>query len=215
MTLDQAATGPDGQLLEIRELDIAAAAEYADLISIRHDLEFVVNTCTRLLAELAKVESDRESIIIQTLWIAALVTYARCFGTGKRKLGLTTDDVALLPLKGQVTEWHKYLMDMRNKNIAHSVNPFETVTVGALIGLSGEVEGVGFLSLRYVSSDEGGVRQTRDLALALFKLTEGRAQQKESEVLEAAHALDHNHLSRLPIMQGVVPGAEDAGTARR
>jgi hypothetical protein len=100
-----------GQPLAIRNLGIPAATEYADLISIKQDLEFVVNACERLCVELAKPETDRKPVIDQSLWTAALVTYARCFGSGKRTPGLTADDVALLPLEGQIAEWHQYLID--------------------------------------------------------------------------------------------------------
>ncbi len=215
MSLDEAAAAADGQLLDIRSLDVPVAAEYADLVSITHDLAFVANACERLCTEIAKPEIDSDPVITQALWTAALVTYARCFATGKRKVGLTSDDIALVPLEGQVVEWHKYLIDMRNKHIAHSVNPFEAVSVGAVVGSSGDVEAVGCLWMRHIAGDEVAVMQTGRLAFALLKLIEGRAQQKQLEVLQAAQALDSLKLVRLPIVRTVAPGSEDAYTARQ
>jgi hypothetical protein len=90
------AVSPEAQMLTVA-LDVPSAQILADQASIIGDLQFVMECCKRLLTELAIPEEDREAVVPQALWSAALVAYGRCFGKGKR-LGLTVEDVRALPL---------------------------------------------------------------------------------------------------------------------
>src|ERR1700674_2279926 len=89
-------------------LDMPSAQILADQASIIQDLQFVMECCKRLLTELAKPEEDRDAVVPQALWSAALIAYARCFGKGKQ-FGLTTEDVRTLPLQGEVIKYHKWV----------------------------------------------------------------------------------------------------------
>src|SRR2546430_1185815 len=177
MSSEDAVGMPDQQRLPVRKLDMPAAAKYADLISVAEDLTVVVQACERLRAEQRKPENDHDEVVAKSLWTTALVMYARCFGTGKRK-GLTLEDVRTLPLQGEVVEWHQYLIDMRNKHIAHSVNPFEIISIGGVVAPSGRVEGVAHVSMRYVGTDDGGVWQIASLAAELLGVINGRIEQQ-------------------------------------
>src|SRR5256886_16775078 len=88
-------------------LDLPSARTLADQASIIGDLQFVMECCKRLLTELARPEEDRDAVVPQALWSAALVAYARCFGKGKR-FGLTAEDVRTLPLRGEVVKDHRW-----------------------------------------------------------------------------------------------------------
>jgi hypothetical protein len=204
--------GEDWQQVPIKKLDIPEAAAYADLVSITDDLEFVIRACERLHVKMVAAEAV-DPVVARALWMSALVAYARCFKTGKRRR-LTLEDVKALPLQGDVVEWHWFLMNMRNKHIAHSVNPFEIVSVGAVVGTAGGVEAIGHLSMHHIGLEEGGVDQTGLLAVELRKLVVDRIEHQRSQVLEAAQAFAADDLAKLPDLGATTPGNQQAGTAR-
>ncbi len=61
-----------------RQLRDADALALADLVAIFDDLRFILGCCERLLAELGRGE-ERDDVLVESLWTAALSTYARCF----------------------------------------------------------------------------------------------------------------------------------------
>jgi hypothetical protein len=126
-----------------------AARRYSELLSIGVDLTHVIEACEQLGVYFAQnpspdtaqssVGTDADSddgpnsSIAETLWAGALVTYARCFGTGKRS-GLTRQDV--IATDSDALTFHDNFMAQRNKHIAHSVNPFEQIEVGMIVDLN-------------------------------------------------------------------------------
>ncbi|MER6663197.1 hypothetical protein ABT256_01505 [Amycolatopsis japonica] len=153
-------------------------------------------------------------IVIRGLWAAALVAYKRCFSDGKRSF-LSDTDVESLPLQGEVVEWHRFLKQMRDKHIAHSVNPFEEVRVLLFPQQAAEGVGVGHVLVKYMSSDEGGVRQLGDLANHLLELVHGRAEEQWNALLRTANQMSPEELAALKPYTHVIPGAEHANSARR
>src|ERR1700724_877745 len=133
-------------------LDVPSAQILADQASIIQDLQFVMECCKRLLIELAKPEQDRDAVVPQALWSAALIAYARCFGKGKQ-FGLATDDVRTLPLQGEVIKYHKWVIQERNKLAVHPANPFDTAKVVAALSPPGQTarrgQGIAILSARH------------------------------------------------------------------
>ncbi len=182
-------------------LDVPSAQILADQASIIADLQFVMECCKRLLTELAKPEEDRDAVVPQALWSAALVAYARCFGKGKR-FGLATEDVRTLPLQGEVMKYHKWVIGERDKLTVHPANPFEAAKVGAALSPPGQaqrrVEGIAILSTSHVLVDDTGVRQLGGLASELAKQTAEKAQGQQGSVLADAQQLSIDSLYRLP-----------------
>jgi hypothetical protein len=194
-------------------LDVPSAHILADQASIIQDLQFVIECCKRLLTELAKPEADRDAVVPQALWSAALISYARCFGKGKR-FGLATEDVRTLPLQGEVMKYHKWVIGERNKLTVHPANPFEAAKVGAALSPSGQterrVEGIAILSTSRVLVDDTGVRQLGGLASELAKQTAEKAQVQQDSVLADAQQLNIDSLYRLPPLRMHSPTAADA-----
>jgi hypothetical protein len=197
-------------------LDVPSAQILADQASIIQDLQFVMECCKRLLAELAKPEEDRDTVVPQALWSAALVAYARCFAEGKR-FGLATEDVRTLPLQGEVIKYHKWIIEERNKLTVHSADPFEAAKVGAALSLPGQaerrVEGIAILSRSHVLVDDTGVRQLGGLASELAKHTAEKAQAQQDSVLADAQQLNIDSLYKSPSLRMRSPtsgAAEDA-----
>jgi hypothetical protein len=194
------AASPDPAMLTVA-LDVASAQILADQASIIQDLQFVMDCCKRLLTELAKPEEDRDPIVPQALWSAALVAYARCFSQGKR-FGLSTEDVRSLPLQGEVMKYHKWVIGERDKLTRHPANPFDATKVGAALSppdrRERRVEGIVILSTSRILVDDTGVRQLGGLASELAKQTAGKAQAQQDFALADAQQLNTDSLYKLP-----------------
>jgi hypothetical protein len=194
-------------------LEVPSARILADQASIIQDLQFVMECCKRLLTELAKPEQDRDAVVPQALWSAALIAYARCFGKGKQ-FGLATDDVRTLPLQGEVIKYHKWVIQERSKLAVHPANPFDTAKVVAALSPPGQtarrVQGIAILSASHVLVDDTGVRQLGGLATELAKQTAERAQGQQDSVLADAQELNIDTLYSLPPVRMRSPTAADA-----
>jgi hypothetical protein len=192
-------------------LDTPSARILADQMSVIQDLQFVMDCCKRLLAELSRPEEDRDGVVPVALWSSALVAYVRCFGEGRRS-GLTADDVRNLPLQGAVMNFHEWVIDERDKLIEHPVDPFEATIIGAALSPAGRkdrrVEGIAVFSTSRVLIDVTGVGQLGGLASELAKQTAGKAQKQQDSVLSDAQQLDIAGLYASPPLR-TQPSAED------
>src|SRR5271154_2851048 len=173
------AASPDKPMLTVA-LDVPSAYVLADQAAIIQDLQFVMDGCKRLLAELAKPEEDRDPLLPLAIWSSTVIAYARCFSKGKR-FGLTTEDVQKLPLHGAVMKFHKWIIEERGKLTAHSANPFEVAKVAAALTMP-EQKGRGvevflFSAASHIVIDDIGVRQLGGLASELAKQTAEKAQE--------------------------------------
>jgi len=219
------AASPRTQTLTVA-LDLPSAQVLADQIATIQDLQFVMECCKRLLTELVTPEDERDPVVPQALWSAALTAYDRCFSKGT-KFGLTAGDVRSLPLEGQVMKFHTWIVAERNKLARHAADPFELAKVGTVLsapGLSGgqpdggeapgrQLEGITVLSASHILVDGAGVRQLGALASELAKQTAGKAQEQERTVLGDARRLGLDTLYTLPPLPLRPPGDEapDAG----
>ena len=224
------AASPRTQTLTVA-LDLPSAQLLADQIATIQDLQFVMECCKRLLTELVTPDDERDPVVPQALWSAALTAYDRCFSKGT-KFGLTADDVRSLPLEGQVMKFHTWIVDERNKLARHAADPFELTKVGIVLsmpglsapGLSGgqpdggeapgrQLEGITVLSASHILVDGAGVRQLGALASELAKQTAGKAQEQERTVLGDARRLGLDTLHTLPPLPLRPPGDEAPGPA--
>ena len=182
-------------------LDTPSARVLADQASIINDLQFVMDSCKRLLDELARPQEDRDGVVPQALWSSALVAYARCFSADRRS-GLAVDDVQNLPLQGAVTKFHTWVIEECGKLTAPPADPYEAVTIGAALAPPGQkkrrVEGIAVFTTSRVLIDVIGVRQLGGLASELAKQTAQKAEKQQHEVLTDAQQLDLDGLYELP-----------------
>jgi hypothetical protein len=186
-------------------LDGAPAQLLADQATTVQDLQFVMDCCRRLLAELDKPDAERDGVVPQALWSAALTAYARCFAYGK-KYGLQADDVRALPLEGAVLKFHQWVLDEHGKMASHPTNPFDAARVGAALAAPGgkrRIEGITILSASRLLVDDVGVRQLGGLASALANQVSERAQKQQDTVLEDARKYNLDSLyNRAPLQAG-------------
>lgn len=134
---------------------IPAAARFASLAGIRSDLQQVITYCDRMIERYAGPHLKKTLFDIvgfttpldfvdwEALSTAACISYARCFSSGVRQSLdsdlLNTADIELKTL-------HNFVVNFRDKHIAHSVNSFEenlvTVHIGEYFQSSQEIETV-------------------------------------------------------------------------
>jgi hypothetical protein len=195
-------------------LDLPSARKLAGQASVIQDLQFVMDCCKRLLAELDRPEEDRDGVVPQALWSSALVAYARCFGKGSR-FGLSAEDVRNLPLHGAVMKFHKWVIEERNKLTARPADPFEAAKIGAALSSSVQaerrVEGIAIFSTGHVLVDVIGVRQLGGLASELAKHIADKAQEQQDAVLADAQQLNIDSLYKLPPLRMRPPTDGSAG----
>ncbi len=99
-------------------LRIVEGVALADLTGIQIDLKRAIEFAQRLQKAFANETYD----LVEVLSIAALVAYARSFKSGVRQ---RLNREALRVLTSDQRRVHDYLIDIRDKHVAHSVNAFE------------------------------------------------------------------------------------------
>lgn len=172
------------------------STELANTASIFEDLQFVLKCCEQLVARLADPAPD--DVVCHALWTSALIAYTRCFSIGRKRGGLTEQDLAALELRGEVLEWHKMLRQMRDHLTSPSANPRERFVIGAALDAEGRAAGVAIVATPLPEVDELAVRQTGRLALELSKLVDRRMGEQQQSVFAAARAMSAQLLSALP-----------------
>lgn len=122
---------------------VPQAARLASLIGLRSDMQQVLAYCNRMIdrysgSHLKKSPFDVvgfstpvDFIEWEALSTATCVSYARCFISGVRQ---SLDCKLLEAAESEYKALHNFVVALRNKHIAHSVNSFEENTVIVHIG---------------------------------------------------------------------------------
>ena len=189
------------------------ARTLADIISVLDDLTFVINACERLLH--LETDEDADPVVVRALWNAALVAYARCWSTGVRS-GISTD--VFDGLEGDPLGLHEYLKSMRDKHIAHAVNPFEDVAIGLVLSPVGQADrsvvGVGHLLRKLVSFDHDGTANFGTLATVVREAMVARFREQMVIVDAEGKTADFDEVAALPELDLVTPGPEHAARSK-
>jgi hypothetical protein len=180
----------------VRKLDTLESGELAQLAAVFEDLQHVLRCCEHLVGVLARPDAD--GALVEALWTGALVAYARCFSP-RTKL-LTPDDLGGLGLEGEIVEFHRLLLRLRDHYASRHVNPRETFTIGVAQTNDGAPTGVAIVSAPQPTVDRTTVGQLGRVAYALSGLVDGRMQQAQQRVLDAAKGLDARELGALPLV---------------
>lgn len=195
------------------KVEYEEAKKLADLGAIVQDLKSTLETCSRL-KKLLK-EDPQDGLLIENMWTAALIRYARCFATGKR-YGLTTS--ILDGLQGEPHVVHKKYIDLRDKHIAHSVNPFEQMGVGLVLSPQNSRErkiiGVVTLSMKLICEDIEGVHQLGMLVKVLLDKVCEVAKQYEKMTQEKGSTIPIDDLYNYEILKMTAPGHESTDKPR-
>lgn len=199
----------------IVEVDYPDAEYLAAYHSIFRDLMVADDAVNRLLS--MDMNSEENRCLIESLYISALVSYIRGFTSGKRATRLSSDIFSKL---NGAKEAHNYFKDVRDKHIAHSVNPFEQVKVGVRLTPKNsdkkEIISVGVLSLdRICESNENLVTLKRLINVAKEELLQ-KITRYEDQILDQAKQENIIDLYEKSVLEIVVPGGlEDARSSRK
>lgn len=191
------------ELEEIRRLSLPEADELATVAAVFEDLQHVLRCCEHLVTAVgappagpARVDAD--AALIEALWTSALVSYARCFSLKTQVL--SSGDLDELELPGDVGEFHRALLRLRDHYTSQHVNPRETISVGAA-GAEGSAVGIAVVSAAQPSVDDTTVRQLGRIAYGLSGLLDVRMRGIQDRVLARARELDADDFAALPLMQ--------------
>jgi hypothetical protein len=204
----------DKQELYIAGIDFPAAKQLADLLSIMRDLQAVVEQCKRIVSLIES--NNQDHILIDSLWSMSLIRYVRGFNTGK-KYGLKADEL-FKNLKGDPIGAHQFYWNMRNKHVAHSVNPYEQIYVGLVLSPRDseykKVLGVSTLHGTYLCPDINGIKQLGALAEIALQYVNNIAKQQQADVLETGKKLPIEELYSKAQNIFVAPAPNMAGKTR-
>jgi hypothetical protein len=193
-------------------VEFEEAIELRDLVAVHNDLQFVALAADRL-SELLEQSKDADSVLVEALQTAALIAYARCFGTGKRGR-LTEETIDRMPSEG-TREFHRHLKDLRDKHIAHSVNAFEQTAIGVVLSPDrSQVLGVASFHMKHISFELEGARQMAQFARELTTVVNSDIKRLNDAVLERAGS-ELDEIKKQPAeMRLYAPGPDQADTPR-
>jgi hypothetical protein len=199
------------------EIDSVEAAILADWLSIKYDLVFVVSAAKHLYDLLDMNKNNEDQVLLRSLWTAALVTYIRCFTSGKRRSRL--DPEIFEGLNGDPIGTHQYYKDTRDKHIAHPVNIFEEIKIGVLPSESfpeqPAINGLGHLYSYRLTDDKEGVKQLGMLASFAIKHVENEIKKAEAVVMGKINNFTEDDFNKLtPLRIQPLGGAEAAQKPR-
>ena len=202
------------QRLITKKYESPLAKEFADSHSIRRDLNKTIEMLNLLAPEFDKPKEEQNSVLIEGLWSAGLIRYCRCFAEGKRS-GLNTDIFS--GLAGDPIGLHNWIKNMRDKLIAHSVNPFEECKTIITIDQSSlpKAWGIGFMDAHYAHPNKEGMASIVGLCVVLRDKIKEQCEILQKRLQAEVNTLSSEQLNKLPDYLYTAPGSEDAGAARK
>ena len=190
----------------VRRLDDPAAAALAELVEAFEDMQTVLRCCERLVTELA-AGGEPDEVVVEAVWATALLSYARCFSAAEEGVALTEDDLNATQTSGEVLEWHRLLLQLRDHYADPAVNPRERFSVGVAQDANGAPSGVAITSARQPLVDDLTVRQTGAIAYALSGLVNERIESRQQQVFDDLKELSKEDLDKLVPLDVSAPAA--------
>jgi hypothetical protein len=186
----------------LRLLDTPSALELVELMATFENLQTVLRCCERLVSALADCDGEPDDVLVEAVWTVALLSYTRCFSAGATGTALTEDDLTATQSHGDVLDWHKILLQLRDHYADPTANPRERFSVGVAQDPNGAANGVAVTSARQPLVDDLTVRQTGAIAFALSGLVNDRISAQQEKVFgEVKHTpkADLDKLARLDV----------------
>jgi hypothetical protein len=201
-------------LIPAAKVEFEEAKLLADLGAINNDLASVIDILTRLCKELENNSSDWT--LIDSYFTAALIKYIRCFSTGKR-YGLKPENI-YSDIEGAIA-FHTQLKDMRDKHIAHSVNPFEEMAVDIQLNPfeTGEkkIIGVSTLCRKLITFELPQIKDFQRLAILAANEVSRLGKEAEQNVLKKAKLIPIEELYAKSRSELITPGYDQSGKSRK
>lgn len=171
------------------------ASELCDLASLQNDFE-LTRSFLEAYFELPE-DALRADSSEQALWIAAFTIYGRAFANGNRHAAKPRTDV----YSSDELEIHRFVVETRNKYIAHSVNAFEEAAAFAIVDdtfatLSALSVGTQHTSLRSLRPDRA--RSIADMCQVQIASLNLRIRDAEDRLLSEVRQRDPEDVRNLP-----------------
>ena len=194
-------------------LPIPEAEVLADQYAVIADLERVLHICksAEQMADLPQHDSD----VVEALVCAAVVRYFRCFSASPR-LGLRHDEIGRSD--EDIRQRHDWFHKLRDKFVAHCLNPCEQVWVSAALSVKDGVP------QPIQSLTQGGKRMLLGnveaqslarLAQHALDLIKGKTATEYEKVLEVVQSMPLEKLMLLRRREHPRIRAKDVGRDRR
>ena len=210
-----------------KPFDHPSCEALGDLVLVEHDLTFAIECLDHLLKNvlIVPMSGGGEIRVVQAISFpdravlnAAVIAYRRCFASGVRDR-LDQPEYQSENF-GDLASIHSYFMELANKHVAHSVNPFEEPSIGVDIGVdeSGDIQ-IG--AVRMGSAGMGGasefqVAALRELCSKLIELQVKPKQEScKAEIMAAFKLLSLDEIRALPDgLKVYAAKAEDVSASR-
>lgn len=180
----------------VRRLESAEAQVLVELAGTFEDLQTVLQCCERLVAALAGPQDD---VLVESLWTTAMLSYARSFAPSKGS-ALTEEDLAATKLEGDLVEWHRLLLRLREHHADPAINPREIFSVGVAQDADGAASGVAVTSARQPTVDDLTVRQTGAIAYALSQVVNDRIEAMQAALFDDLKETPRADLDKLVVL---------------
>ncbi len=174
-------------------------ANYLSYCSIENDLEFVREAISKLMEiRLNEFEhkntdgyEDKRLIEKRGLFIAILTSYSKCFNSNKGRVSLneqfiTKDFPASLLNKEKILDFHRKMIALRNKFIAHADESFYESTIGFMaFSIEGSVLNttINYATGIVYSFNESELENMMILSAYLMKQVENKKKQLTDKII--------------------------------
>lgn len=175
----------------------ALSKDYARSGTVAMDLTFVVDACERLLG----TDPKGEPVVAEALWIAAAITYARCFD--KTLLRIALEKEAVKRHSANRNNIHGFVLQLRDQYIAHvqarleSQEIFVEVEKDPTTGAPLRATGIAAFTRKLHVPSYDAVQALRDLAIALLGEQNEQLKAIRDEVLALAKTLSPAQLAAM------------------
>jgi hypothetical protein len=180
----------------VRMVDTAEARELGDLAGSVKDMETAFELCRRLEAVLGA--SPIDVALVDALSTAIVIRYARSFNKAVRT-GLPTELVN--QLSPELQTLHQRICALRDKHVAHSVNPFEENIVVVLVQETPDPPALGTVDVRHgrwLGFDQTLATSCCELCKALLIAGRHRLEEKKREFQTYLASLPLDTIYALP-----------------
>jgi hypothetical protein len=198
---------------ELRTYNGSGVCELADLAGIALDLETAVELCRRLRGvwEVSPVDAA----LVDALSTAIVVRYSRCFAEGIR---------ARIPpefvdqLSPELQSLHRRVQALRNKHVAHSVNPLEENLVIVRLAAPPDPPTLGLIEIRrdrLLGLDSTTAAAVHELCQTLFVAVSHCVEAKKKVLQHQLESLPLDSLYGLPEVTAPARGWEEVEGKRQ
>lgn len=197
------------------EVTYPEAKTLAGYESCKSDLEYT-KSALELLQILLKSNKKEDGLVCTALWNSSLLAYARCFTDGIR---VKVDPLNVFSdLKGDLITSHKYFISLRDKHVAHSVNPFEQVKIAVILAPKNQekkVRGVSPQSIKLLYLDSDGVRSLYELSCIVFNFIDEKCKEFGRKTFEVASKDNIDNLYKKARPKLIVPSPIEVKDKRK